>query len=207
MQNRIFYGILWLLAGEQDNAGAQTVSLVRNLEAGDKGGLQMVREAGIQLNCRQCGSEFILSKAEQEFYELKGFKLPTRCKECRSANQAKIQPLACSQCGTELDKSKSIYCTNYLPTAHFELEKENKQVKMTVLTEDLDKAQQFYAASGWLQPVLTDIEKRLEELERAQSEITSKVLQTIRVMQERYDGLGVVDVIKRNLKQGVREEA
>lgn len=204
----------------------------------------MVKEAGIQLNCRQCGNEFILTKAEQEFYELKGFKLPTHCKECRSVKQAKTQPLACSQCGTELDKSKSIYCTNCLQTAHFELEKENKQVKMAasaarskleaseskraefaemlrqkeqelveleqkaaVLTEDLDKAQQFYAASGWLQPVLTDIEKRLEELERAQHEITYKVLQTIRVMQERYDDLGVVDVIKRNLKQGVKEEA
>ena len=90
----------------------------------------MVKEAGIQLNCRQCGSEFILTKAEQEFYELKGFKLPTRCKECRSVKQTKVQPLTCSQCGTELDKSKSIYCINCLQTAHFELEKENKQVKM-----------------------------------------------------------------------------
>ena len=203
----------------------------------------MVREAGVQLICRQCGSEFILTKAEQEFYELKGFKLPTRCKECRSAKQTKTQSLTCSQCGTELDKGKSIYCANCLQTAHFELEKENKQVKMAAsavrskleasesrraefaemlrqkeqelaeleqkvatLTEDLDKAQQFYAASGWLQPVLTEIEKRLEALERAQHEITYKVLQTIRVMQERYDSLGVVDVIKRNLKQGVKEE-
>ena len=204
----------------------------------------MVREAGVQLICRQCGSEFILTKAEQEFYELKGFKLPTRCKECRSAKQTKTQSLTCSQCGTELDKGKSIYCANCLQTAHFELEKENKQVKMAAsavrskleasesrraefaemlrqkeqelaeleqkvatLTEDLDKAQQFYAASGWLQPVLTEIEKRLEALERAQHEITYKVLQTIRVMQERYDSLGVVDVIKRNLKQSVKEEA
>lgn len=204
----------------------------------------MVREAGVQLICRQCGSEFILTKAEQEFYELKGFKLPTRCKECRSAKQTKTQSLTCSQCGTELDKAKSIYCANCLQTAHFELEKENKQVKMAAsavrskleasesrraefaemlrqkeqelaeleqkvatLTEDLDKAQQFYAASGWLQPVLTEIEKRLEALERAQHEITYKVLETIRVMQERYDSLGVVDVIKRNLKQSVKEEA
>ena len=204
----------------------------------------MVKEAGIQLNCRQCGSEFILTKAEQEFYELKGFKLPTRCKECRSVKQTKTQVLTCSQCGTELDKSKAMYCANCLQTAHFELEKESKQSKMAAsairskleasesqkaefaemlrqkeqelaeieqkvvaLTEDLDKAQQFYAASGWLQPVLTEIEKRLEELERAQHEITYKVLQTIRVMQERYDSLGVVDVIKRNLKQGVKEEA
>jgi chromosome segregation ATPase len=204
----------------------------------------MVKEAGIQLTCRQCGNEFILTKAEQEFYELKGFNLPSRCKECRSSKQARVQPLVCSQCGTELDKGKSIYCINCLQTAHFELEKENKQVKMAIsaarskleaseskkaelaellrqkeqelaeleqkfesLTEDLDKAQQFYAASGWLQPVLNDIGKRLEELEHAQLDITQKVLRTIRSMQERYDNLGVVDVLKRNLRQSIKEEA
>ncbi len=204
----------------------------------------MVREAGIQLICRQCGNEFILTKAEQEFYELKGFNLPSRCKECRSSKQARVQPPVCSQCGTELDKGKSIYCASCLQTAHFELEKENKQVKMAIsaarskleasesrkaelaellrqkeqeldeleqkvesLTEDLDKAQQFYAASGWLQPVLNDIGKRLEELEHAQLDITQKVLRTIRAMQERYDNLGVVDVIKRNLRQSIKEEA
>lgn len=204
----------------------------------------MVKEAGIQLTCRQCGKEFILTNAEQEFYELKGFNLPSRCKECRLNKQAKVQHLTCSQCGAELGKETSIYCVNCLQTAHFELEKENKQVKMAIsaarskleasesrkaefaellrqkeqelaeleekvvgLTEDLDKAQQFYAASGWLQPVLNDIEKRLGELERTQSDITYKVLQTIRVMQERYDNLGVVDVIKRNIRQGIKEEA
>jgi chromosome segregation ATPase len=204
----------------------------------------MVKEAGIQLTCRQCGNEFILTKAEQEFYELKGFNLPSHCKECRSSKQAKVQPLVCSQCGTELDKGKSVYCANCLQTAHFELERESKQVKMAIsaarskleaseskkaelaellrqkeqelaelerkvesLTEDLDKAQQFYAASGWLQPVLNDIGKRLEELEHAQLDITQKVLRTIRSMQERYDNLGVVDVIKRNLRQSIKEEA
>jgi septation ring formation regulator EzrA len=79
--------------------------------------------------------------------------------------------------------------------------------KVVDLTEDLDKAQQFYAASGWLQPVLNNIEQRLEELERAQRDITGKVLQTIRVMQERYESMGVMDVVKRNLRQSVKEEA
>jgi len=204
----------------------------------------MVKEAGIQLICRQCGNEFILTKAEQEFYELKGFNLPSRCKECRSSKQARVQSPVCSQCGAQLDKGKSIYCANCMQTAHFELEKENKQVKMAIsaarskleaseakkaelaellrqreqdlveleqrvesLTDDLDKAQQFYAASGWLQPVLNDIGKRLEELEQAQLDITQKVLRTIRAMQERYDNLGVVDVIKRNLRQSIKEEA
>jgi len=204
----------------------------------------MVRDAGIQLKCRQCGKEFNLTKAEQEFYELKGFNLPSRCKECRATKQAKAQAINCSQCGAELGNGASIYCTNCLQMAHYELEKENKQIKMAIsaakskleanelrkaeltellrqseqelaeleekvvsLTEDLDKAQQFYAASGWLQPVLNDIEKRLGELERTQSDITYKVLQTIRVMQERYENIGLMDVVKRNLRQGVKEEA
>jgi hypothetical protein len=55
--------------------------------------------------------------------------------------------------------------------------------------------------------VLTDIETRLGELERAQSDITRKVLRTIQIMQERYDNVGVVDVIKRNIRQGIKEEA
>lgn len=204
----------------------------------------MVREDGLKLTCRQCSREFILSKAEQEFYELKGFNLPSRCKECRLSKQVKAPPLACSQCSTELVKGAAIYCTNCLQTAHFELEKENKQIKMAIsaarnkveaseskkaemsellrqkeralaeleeklasLTEDLDKAQQFYAASGWLQPVLNNIEARLGELERAQGDITRKVLQTIRVMQERYDNIGLMDVVKRNIRQGIKEEA
>ena len=79
--------------------------------------------------------------------------------------------------------------------------------KVAGLTEDLDNAQQFYAASGWLQPVLNDMAKRLEELERSQRDITGKVLQTIRVMQERYENIGLMDVVKRNLRQGVKEEA
>ena len=55
--------------------------------------------------------------------------------------------------------------------------------------------------------MLNDIETRLGGLERAQSDITQKVLRTIQVMQERYDNLGVVDVIKRNIRQGIKEEA
>ncbi len=204
----------------------------------------MVKEDDVKLTCRQCHREFILTKAEQEFYELKGFSMPSRCKECRTSRQVKAQPPVCSQCGTGLVNGAAIYCVNCLQTAHFELEKENKQVKMAIsaarskleasesrkaemtellrqreqelaeleeklvsLTEDLDKAQQFYAASGWLQPVLNNIETRLGELERAQSDITGKVLQTIRVMQERYENMGLMDVVKRNLRQGIKEEA
>ncbi len=204
----------------------------------------MLKDADIKLTCRQCGKEFVLARAEQEFYELKGFALPTHCKECRLAKQNQPQHLFCSQCGTELEKGASIYCTTCLESANLELEQKTKQIKMAasaartkleasesqraelaelfrqkeqliveleekivLLSEDLDKAQQFYAASGWLQPVLTEIGKRLEDLEHTQGEITRKMLQTIRIMQERYEDISLLEMVKRNLRQSLKEGA
>jgi len=199
-------------------------------------------DVDIKLTCRQCGREFVLTKAEQEFYELKGFSLPARCKECRSTKQNNPQHLVCSQCGAQLEKGASLYCTACLENAQLELEQKTKQLKMAVsaartklqasesqkaelaellrqkeqlvaeleqkvsgLSQDLDKEYQFYAASGWLQPTLNEIEKRLGDLERAQREITQKVLQTIRIMQEKYEDMGLLEIIKRNLRQSLKE--
>ena len=40
------------------------------------------------LTCRDCGSEFIFSVGEQEFYKEKGFENgPTRCPSCRRAKK------------------------------------------------------------------------------------------------------------------------
>ena len=40
------------------------------------------------ITCRDCGSEFIFSVGEQEFYKEKGFdNEPTRCISCRRANK------------------------------------------------------------------------------------------------------------------------
>lgn len=204
----------------------------------------MLKDADIKLTCRQCGREFVLARAEQEFYELKGFALPTRCKECRLTKQSRPQHLLCSQCGTELEKGASIYCTVCLESANLELEQKTKQIKMAAsaartkleasesrkaeltellrqkeqlvveleekinhMSEDLDKAQQFYAASGWLQPALTEIGKRLEDLEHAQGEVTRKMLQTVRLMQERYDNISLLEMVKRNLRQALKEGA
>lgn len=202
----------------------------------------MSKDADIKLTCRQCGREFVLTKAEQEFYELKGFSLPARCKECRSTKQNHSQHIVCSQCGAQLEKGASLYCTACLESAQLELEQKTKQLKMAAsaartklqasesqkaelaellrqkeqliaeleqkvssLGQDLDKEYQFYAASGWLQPTLNDIGKRLGDLERAQREITQKVLQTIRIMQEKYEDIGLLEIIKRNLRQSLKE--
>jgi len=204
----------------------------------------MLKDADINLICRQCGKEFVLTRAEQEFYELKGFSLPSRCKECRSAKKPQSQHLVCSQCGTELENGTSLYCTACLESTNLELEQKTKQIKMAAsatrtkleasesqkaelaellrqkeqlvaeleeevnrLSEDLDKVQQFYAAAGWLQPALDDIGKRLGDLEYAQREITQKMLQTIRIMQERYENISLLEMIKRNLRQSLKEGA
>jgi len=204
----------------------------------------MLKDADLKLTCRQCGKEFVLTRAEQEFYELKGFALPSRCKGCRSIKKGEPQHLVCSQCGVEIEKGASLYCAACLESANLELEKKTKQIKMAAsaahtkleasesqkaelaellrqkeqqiaelaqrinnLTEDLDKAQQFYAASGWLQPAMTDIGKRLEDLERAQREINQKMLQTIKIMQERFENISLLEMIKRNLRQSLKEGA
>ena len=203
-----------------------------------------MRDADITLTCRQCNKEFILTKAEQEFYEMKGFSLPSRCKECRTTRQSQPHHRVCSQCGTEIVKEAAVYCDGCLENAQLGGEQKARQFKMAVsaaktkleasesqkaefaellrqkeqlvtelelkvnsLIEDLDKTQQFYAASGWLQPVLGEMEKRLEDLELAQREINQKMLQTIRVLCESYDNVALWDVIKRSLRQNQKQSA
>ena len=42
-----------------------------------------------QLQCRDCGAEFVFSGSEQEFFAEKGFtNEPSRCPACRSARRA-----------------------------------------------------------------------------------------------------------------------
>jgi CxxC-x17-CxxC domain-containing protein len=43
----------------------------------------------ITLACRDCGSEFVFTAGEQEFYAQKGFdNQPTRCQNCRRARKS-----------------------------------------------------------------------------------------------------------------------
>mmetsp|Transcript_9018 Transcript_9018/g.9540 ORF Transcript_9018/g.9540 Transcript_9018/m.9540 type:complete len:112 (+) Transcript_9018:69-404(+) len=40
------------------------------------------------LKCKDCGSEWVFSAGEQQFYKEKGFENePTRCKDCRKAKK------------------------------------------------------------------------------------------------------------------------
>lgn len=201
----------------------------------------MLKDGDINLTCRQCGREFMFTKGEQEFYEMKGFTSPGRCQECRSTKQSQPQHLVCSQCGTELEKGTAIYCTACLASAHLEFELKIKQsqkaasaahtkllasesqkaelaesfrqneqlvaeleLKVNSLNQDLDKAYQLQAG---LQPALSGIGERLKALEHVQNNINERMLQLAERVHEMYDNTGLLEIIKRSLRQYRRQDA
>ncbi len=79
------------------------------------------------LTCRDCGTTFIFSAGEQEFYQSKGFQNePARCPECRrirrnrmsmlSSGPRQMFPVICAQCGVETEVpfqprgDRPVYC-------------------------------------------------------------------------------------------------
>ena len=65
------------------------------------------------ITCRDCGTGFLFSESEQDFYVEKGFaNEPQRCPECRTArknqqrggrgnSERKMFPAVCAQCGRD----------------------------------------------------------------------------------------------------------
>jgi CxxC-x17-CxxC domain-containing protein len=91
--------------------------------------------------CSDCGSEFVFTTGEQEFYAQKGFtNAPTRCPTCRAARKAareggsryssssgsssgsygerQMYPAVCAQCGKQTEVpfqprgDKPVYCSD-----------------------------------------------------------------------------------------------
>ena len=78
------------------------------------------------LICRDCGSEFVFSAGEQEFYAEKGFQNePVRCKACRDAKkqsrgdrgEREMYDAVCAECGAptripfQPKNDRPIYCS------------------------------------------------------------------------------------------------
>jgi chromosome segregation ATPase len=118
----------------------------------------------MNLTCRQCGKEFVFTKNEQEFYELKGFTSPGRCQECRSTKQSQPHHLVCSQCGTELEKGTSIYCTACLASANLEFELKTKQSQRAASAAHA-KLQASESQKAELAELLRQKEQLIAELE------------------------------------------
>lgn len=81
------------------------------------------------LVCKDCGSDFVFTTGEQEFYAEKGFQNePARCKDCRtvrknsggerkSANRERVMyDAVCAECGTDTQipfkptNARPVYC-------------------------------------------------------------------------------------------------
>lgn len=102
-----------------------------NQEAGDWA-VAFVDKA---LRCKDCGTEFVFTAGEQEFYAGKGFENePTRCKDCRGARKRdrdgggfsrpfsgdrearQLHKVVCASCGIETEvpfrpkNDRPVYC-------------------------------------------------------------------------------------------------
>src|SRR5579884_539131 len=86
------------------------------------------------LTCRDCGTTFLFTESEQEFYAQKGFtNEPSRCPECRAARKAargdgygrssmggqrEMFPATCSRYGKQTQvpfqptQGKPVYCSD-----------------------------------------------------------------------------------------------
>jgi CxxC-x17-CxxC domain-containing protein len=75
------------------------------------------------LACRDCGTQFVFSTREQEFYQSKGFENdPARCPECRTARKTgrrstrEMTAVTCASCGVTTEVpfkptgTKPVYC-------------------------------------------------------------------------------------------------
>jgi len=202
------------------------------------------KDDAVQLTCRQCGREFVFTKAEQEFYKQQGFTLPRRCPECRTTKSTQPCIQVCSHCGTELEKGSPTYCTACMASirlkgelkakesqkaasaAHTKLraiesrgaelaetlrQKEQliEELKQEIasLSQDLDKAYQFRTVLGPLQETLSNMGERLGSLEQSQSKIKDRMLQLVEKMHEMYDNTGLLEIMKRSLKNYQRQSA
>ncbi|MCL6611975.1 MAG: zinc-ribbon domain containing protein [Peptococcaceae bacterium] len=92
-----------------------------------------------KLTCRDCGTEFIFSASEQEFFAEKGYTNdPGRCPGCRAARkdrrggrygygrqERQMYPVVCSACGKQTEvpfqptENRPVYCRDcYRPSRY-----------------------------------------------------------------------------------------
>ncbi len=124
----------------------------------------MLKDADMNLTCRQCGSQFVFTKAEQEFYEVKGFTIPSYCKECCSTRQNQPDHLICSHCGAKLEKGGPIYCNACLASIQLESERKTEQRKRAA-SAVYTKLQASESQKAELAELLRQKEQLVAELE------------------------------------------
>lgn len=85
----------------------------------------MEREFNKIIICQRCGKQFDFTRAEQEFFQQKGFSNPKYCSDCRSIRRNIISAV-CAGCGKNLETRSKLYCANCLEAERLKLEIEVK---------------------------------------------------------------------------------
>jgi chromosome segregation ATPase len=114
----------------------------------------MLKEEDVTIKCRQCGKEFLFTKAEQAFYEEKGFNTPRRCKECRTTEKIHHEHLSCSRCGTELEEDSTVYCDTCFTNTELEAELKNKNIQ--------EEIEQVYTRLKAIESENTELKEELD---------------------------------------------
>jgi hypothetical protein len=121
------------------------------------------------LLCAECGKEFVFSEEEQEFYKLKGYTPPHRCKECRS-NRKQRQTAACSNCGNKFVEDSPIYCAACMVNVQIECES-----KVKGLQDSLNAANgRLETAEAQEAGLITEAEAKLNSLETAKTQLLAE---------------------------------
>jgi DNA repair exonuclease SbcCD ATPase subunit len=143
------------------------------------------------LTCSQCGIDLdqvarVHCESCVRNLQLDSERKIKKIQRAASATQTKIQAVE----SRNEDLQKSLYeMKQYV--AELELRVKN-------LTQDLEKANQFYVASGWLQPALDNLAERLKTMEQAQRESKQKVSVAIQEIRERFENISLWEVIRRS---------
>lgn len=152
------------------------------------------------LICRQCGKEFVFTRSEQEFYELKGFVQPLHCKECRT-NRRNQTPQLCSTCGLEIPKGKPVYCSSCLAAVQLGCDLETRRVQQVLeesqaklSTLEIEKAKQ-----------IDEINAKLNTLESQKSYLADEAESKLKLVTSEQKKL--LDEAEMKLKASESEKA
>jgi len=171
--------------------------------------------------CSKCGAK--LEKATAVYCEsCAGNTQRTHitCSKCRIESD-QVAPVYCESCfrNLQLDSERKIKKIQReagatqaklqtVESRNEDLQKSLYEMKQSVaelelrvknLNQDLEKANQFYVASGWLQPALDSLAERLKAMEQAQREGNQNVSVAIQQIRERYENISLWDVIRHSL--------
>ena len=176
-----------------------------------------------QLTCTECGKE--LHKDSVVYCESCSDSAPSSahvtCAKC-GIEQERSALLYCTSClnKVEYDADRKVdKLKRSLSSAQSKLELAESQnedlrkslyeakryakeleLKIQNMNQDLEQAYKYYMSSNWIKPVLEDMAKKLESLERSEYETNREVSQAMRKVDEINKSINLWEVLKRSFR-------